>query len=165
MTASDCHPLTEAFLLENLRLNNLPPMKYRHGPWELALARAESLLTVLPADCAEEVAGVIATAFPVLVPVSLTAGLDEVEGRFDLIIGSDLLYDRSASAALAGFIGRHASGRAEVWIVDPDRGNRPVFNRLMSDLGFDRHEERLDRLACPGQLAYKGRMLTYQRPH
>jgi predicted nicotinamide N-methyase len=33
MTASDCHPLTAGFLLENLRLNALPPMKYRRGHW------------------------------------------------------------------------------------------------------------------------------------
>src|SRR5450631_2246961 len=32
-TASDCHPLAEGFLLENLRLNDLAPMKYRHGQW------------------------------------------------------------------------------------------------------------------------------------
>lgn len=141
MTASDCHPLTETFLLENLRLNQLPPMKYRHGPWELARAPGSVL------------AG----------PPRPEAGLDTVAGQFDLIIGSDLLYDRSASVALAGFIGRHAAARAEVWIVDPDRGNRPAFNRLMQALGFDRHEERLDRLASLGQGAYKGRMLTYLR--
>ena len=31
VTASDCHPLAGAFLRENLRLNGLLPMKYRHG--------------------------------------------------------------------------------------------------------------------------------------
>jgi hypothetical protein len=33
MTASDCHPLAAQFLAENLRLNDLAPMKYRHGLW------------------------------------------------------------------------------------------------------------------------------------
>ena len=33
VTASDRHPLTERFLEENLRLNDLAPMKYRHGHW------------------------------------------------------------------------------------------------------------------------------------
>jgi hypothetical protein len=33
VTASDCHPLAESFLKENLRLNDLAPMKYRHGHW------------------------------------------------------------------------------------------------------------------------------------
>jgi methylase of polypeptide subunit release factors len=38
VTASDCHPLTEAFLKENLRLNHLPPMKYRTGNWGRAVS-------------------------------------------------------------------------------------------------------------------------------
>ena len=31
ITASDCHPLAGEFLKENLRLNHLGPMNYRHG--------------------------------------------------------------------------------------------------------------------------------------
>jgi hypothetical protein len=50
-----------------------------------------------------------------------------------------------------------------VWIVDPDRGNRPAFNRLMSAQGFDLNEERLDRPATLDTVAYKGRLLTYRR--
>jgi len=33
----------------------------------------------------------------------------------------------------------------------------------MLALGFERREERLDRLASAGVLAYKGRALLYQR--
>lgn len=33
VTASDRHPLAAAFLLENLRLNALPALPYRHGDW------------------------------------------------------------------------------------------------------------------------------------
>jgi hypothetical protein len=29
---------------------------------------------------------------------------------------------------------------AQVWIVDPDRGNRPAFNRQMAALGFSRQK-------------------------
>jgi predicted nicotinamide N-methyase len=136
ITASDCHPLAGGFLLENLKLNQLLPMKYRHGDW------AEPLLV----EHADE-------------PVPLI-----VAGLFDLIIGSDLLYERDVSGALAGFIGRHAMPAAEVWIVDPDRGNRSAFNRLMSAQGFDMEEERLDRPANLEAQAYKGRLLTYRRP-
>jgi hypothetical protein len=49
----------------------------------------------------------------------------DVHGAFDLIIGSDLLYERDAGGLLAAFIGRHASPAGEVWIVDPDRGKPP----------------------------------------
>jgi predicted nicotinamide N-methyase len=85
------------------------------------------------------------------------------DAPYDLLIGSDLLYDRDAGLALAGFIDRCAAPRAEVWIVDPDRGNRPAFNRRMEALGFERHEERLDRIATDVLPAYKGRLLVFRR--
>ena len=136
VTASDCHPLAERFLQDNLRLNGLAPMCYRHGHWG-APAQAP-----LPAG-------------------AVVAGM--VEGRFDLIIGSDLLYERDADACLASFIASHASAAAEVWIVDPDRGNRPAFNRQMAAQGFQMHEEKLKTVATVGAAAYKGRLLTYRR--
>ncbi len=136
MTASDCHPLTADFLAENLRLNALLPMKYRHGHW------SDDALP--PADQVAQAQAV-------------------VQGRFDLLIGSDLLYERDPAGALAGFIGRHSAPAAEVWIVDPDRGNRAGFIRHMALLGFTLAEQRLDRVAGPDGPAYKGRMMTFLR--
>jgi predicted nicotinamide N-methyase len=130
ITASDCHPLAAGFLRANLRLNGLAPMDYRHGQWNIPVR--------------EHVRG------------GAHHG-SVVRGRFDLIIGSDLLYERDASGGLAAFIGRHASAEAQVWIVDPDRSNRAAFNRQMANEGFSRSEERLDALA------YKGRLITYER--
>ena len=106
-----------SFLGANLRLNGLVPMKYLHGDWASA---------VDPDDAHEGVARAVAG------------------GRFDLIVGSDILYERDVGGELAGFIGRHAEAACEVWVVDPDRGNRPAFNRRMADAGFDLSEERLD---------------------
>jgi predicted nicotinamide N-methyase len=143
ITASDCHPLTAAFLIENLRLNHLPPMKYRHGNWSVPATADVSQVDAH--DDAHD-----------------SAGREIVSGRYDLIIGSDLLYERDANAALAGFIGRHAAPAAEVWIVDPDRGNRAAFNRQMGERGFFMREERLDRLAFDETAAYKGRLLVYR---
>jgi predicted nicotinamide N-methyase len=88
---------------------------------------------------------------------------DRVQGRFDLIIGSDLLYEPDDRAALAAFIGCHASAAAEVWIIDPDRGNRPAFNRQMTAAGFGMREEALSAPALPGVAAFKGRLLVYRR--
>ncbi len=134
VTASDCHPLAEHFLLENLRLNHLPPMTYRHGQW----------------------------GSPGMPPRGGDAGTGHVvEGCYDLIIGSDLLYERDADGALAAFIGAHAAPAAEIWIIDPDRGNRPAFHRAMDGRGFRVDEERIVRPALAGAAAYKGRMLTY----
>jgi predicted nicotinamide N-methyase len=137
MTASDCHPETAGFLLENLRLNGLAPMAYRHGQWGAQPDIQNS-------------------------DIALT-------GQFNLIVGSDILYERDEQGTLAHFIDSHAAPQAEVWVVDPNRGNRAHFNRHMAALGFDLHEIVLDRPAIAavlgdlGQAAYKGRMLTYTR--
>jgi predicted nicotinamide N-methyase len=135
ITASDRHPLAEAFLQANLALNGLGPLRYRHGDWDVAA----------PADA------------PAAVPRC------RVTGHYDLIIGSDLLYERDASATLAAFIGLHSAPAGEVRIVDPDRGNRAAFNRQMAEQGFELREERLDRVATAEAEAYKGRLLTYRR--
>ena len=134
VTASDCHPLAGEFLAENLRLNALAPMKYRHGHW---------------------------SASPLQQQQALDDGQHALRGRFDLIVGSDLLYERD-DGGLARFIGRHAAPGALVWIVDPDRGNRPAFNRHMAAQGFALHEERLDQAAGLDGAAYEGRLLSYR---
>ncbi|WP_421956783.1 class I SAM-dependent methyltransferase [Polaromonas sp.] len=121
ITASDCHPLAAAFLLENLKLNDLPAMKYQTGNW----SRLNPLLT-----------------------------------RFDLIIGSDVLYDREQPQVLSQFIELHANPDVEVLIIDPDRGNRTSFNRKMGLLGYSHTETRVSALPGNGG-AYKGRMLRY----
>ena len=158
MTASDCHPLAGLFLANNLRLNGLAPMKYRHGLW------GEVAHPASPADGGPHL--------PASAPGVQAAhdsghaandGSVDVSGRFDLIMGSDVLYERDDSGGLARFIEDHTLPSAEVWIVDPHRGNRPAFNRRMAHLGFDLSEQRLDRLATPLQTAYRGRMLTYTR--
>src|SRR5450432_1341049 len=83
--------------------------------------------------------------------------------RYDMIIGSDLLYERDVEGDLARFVDRHAKPECEVWIVDPDRGNRPAFNRRMASAGFVLSEERLDAAATATTPAYKGRLLVYDR--
>jgi hypothetical protein len=83
-------------------------------------------------------------------------------GRFDLIVGSDVLYERHQPALLAAFIERHSQVAMEVVLVDPDRGNRASFNRLMDGLGFARGEHKVHHL--PGGVTpYKGRVLSYTR--
>ncbi len=132
VTASDRHPLAERFLKENLRVNQLAPMKYRHGNWALPL----------PKHAVE--------ATP-------------IAGEYDLIIGSDLLYERDDNSDLAGFIARHASADAKVWIIDPNRGNRSAFNRRMAAGGFLMREECIDEAVSMHAPAYKGRCLIYSR--
>ena len=83
-------------------------------------------------------------------------------GKFDLIIGSDLLYERDQPDILSRFIDRHSHNRVEVVIVDPDRGNRARFNRCMKGLGYVHDERRADNQQTDGE-AYKGRFLNYRR--
>lgn len=123
VTASDCHPLTEAFLHANLRLNRLEGLDYRTGNW----ARANPDL-----------------------------------GEFDLIIGSDVLYERNQPEQLAAFIQLHAAAQAEVAIVDPNRGNRNAFHRAMARLGFALTETAIDAPLDDGS-PYRGRLLHYRR--
>ena len=139
VTASDCHPLARAFLDENARLNGLPPLCYRHGLWGRAALREDGL------------------------PV-LTAAKDaQLVGLFDLIVGSDILYERDEAGALASFIHAHAAAQSQVWVVDPNRGNRAAFHKHMTLAGFSLQEQLLDRPAQVDAPAYKGRMLTYTR--
>ena len=123
VTASDCHPLAAAFLVENLRLNRLPAMKYETGDW----SRPNPAL-----------------------------------GLFDLIIGSDLLYDREQPEALSQFIDRHSASAVEVVIADPDRGNQARFKRKMNVLGYSHSEARVWSLPGDGG-PYKGRLHNYRR--
>ena len=59
-------------------------------------------------------------------------------GSFDLIIGSDLLYEPNHAGLLADFVVRHASAICEVILVDPGRGHANQFARLLAPHGFVR---------------------------
>jgi 2-polyprenyl-3-methyl-5-hydroxy-6-metoxy-1,4-benzoquinol methylase len=83
-------------------------------------------------------------------------------GRFDLIIGSDVLYERNHPEQLAEFIERHAEPRIQVLIIDPNRSNRGAFNRAMHLLGFSLVETVI-KLPLSDGSPYRGRLLNYQR--
>lgn len=83
--------------------------------------------------------------------------------QFELIMGSDVLYERDHPADLAHFIHTHAAPRAEVLIVDPDRSNRRRFCLAMGELGFGLHEYPAAPLLENGA-PYKGRFLHFTRP-
>ena len=60
----------------------------------------------------------------------------ETLGRFDLIIGSDLLYERGQPERLGAVIERHALPGAEVLLTDPGRGHSARFSKLLAAQGF-----------------------------
>lgn len=59
-------------------------------------------------------------------------------GHFDLIIGSDLLYERDQPESLANFVDRHCDPvRGRAIVTDPGRRQMARFTRLMRDRGFE----------------------------
>lgn len=123
ITASDCHPLTAAFLADNVLRNDLPVLKYQTGHWgreNLAL------------------------------------------GRFDLIIASDVLYERDQPQTLSQFIHQHSASPVNIMVLDPDRGNRSGFCRRMEALGYTLDLQRAGSTQSTGE-AYKGHFLNFSR--
>lgn len=83
-------------------------------------------------------------------------------GLFDLIIGSDLLYERSHVLPLATFIDQHARQQCEIILVDPGRGHHANFSKRMVELGYAHSQVRTASGATDDQLP-RGRVLTYRR--
>ena len=63
-------------------------------------------------------------------------------GKFDLIIGSDLLYERNHADLLAAFIEEHAASKCEVVLIDPGRKHHGKFTRRLQGFGFDSVKEK-----------------------
>jgi predicted nicotinamide N-methyase len=87
---------------------------------------------------------------------------DATLGRFDLIIGSDILYERDHAALLAQMMLRHAANDAEVLITDPGRGNSGPFTRALADQGYAVSEQR-SRFNEADIAPFRGRLLSYRR--
>lgn len=83
-------------------------------------------------------------------------------GRFDLIIGSDVLYERGQAELLAAFLARHAQPACEVLIADPGRGNGGSFTRALAAQGYVGSEQR-GRMDDDDLPPYRGRLLRYTR--
>ena len=83
-------------------------------------------------------------------------------GRFDLIIGSDILYERDHAERLSALLPRHAQRACEVLITDPGRGNSAPFTRALAAQDFVLVERRcrMDEGDTP---PFRGRLLSYAR--
>lgn len=83
-------------------------------------------------------------------------------GLFDLIIGSDILYEDHHIELLANFIEQHSKPSCEVIIVDPGRGRKNKLSNQMKSFGFTSAQQKpshTDYLAKE----FKGHILTYAR--
>lgn len=87
---------------------------------------------------------------------------DDRLGRFDLIIGSDLLYENEHTDLLANFIGKHSNQKCEVIIVDPGRGRKSKFSKKLLEYGYESscsRPENTDYLNSE----FKGHILKFVR--
>lgn len=83
-------------------------------------------------------------------------------GHFDLIIGSDLLYEDQHISLLARFINRHANPNCKVILVDPGRGRKNKISDKMLKFGFTSQHikpEQTDYLEQP----FKGHIIKFTR--
>jgi len=90
------------------------------------------------------------------------AGPNPLLGRFDLIVGSDLLYERGHPALLSGFLACHTESAARVILADPGRSRCGQFGSQMSAEVYRRTEARFH---CDGDTNGKlsGRMMSFAR--
>ncbi|SMF14216.1 Predicted methyltransferase [Alteromonadaceae bacterium Bs31] len=68
-------------------------------------------------------------------------------GKFDLIIGSDLLYEREHVELLSRYIDCHMNERGKFLLIDPGRRTARKIKRAMEKLGFSNQTTRLSHEA------------------
>lgn len=83
-------------------------------------------------------------------------------GKFDLIIGSDLLYESVHADLLSKFIDNHAKSQCEIIIIDPGRPYRGLFRKRMHDLGYSSSYLSLSDKSIR-MLEYKGQALYFRK--
>jgi predicted nicotinamide N-methyase len=90
------------------------------------------------------------------------AGPNPTLGRFDLIIGSDLLYERGHPGLLAGFLASHAKHAAQILLADPGRDRCGQFGSRMALQGYQRTEKRM-AFAASDAGPHRGRIMSFVR--
>lgn len=99
------------------------------------------------------------------IPYVRTGWADETTdlGEFDLIIGSDILYEQEHAELLSAFINQHAKDHCEVIIVDQGRGHHARFSKKMVKLGFSHSQSRPENTDYLAKSLPKGQVLRYLR--
>ena len=90
-------------------------------------------------------------------------GPNPLLGRYDLILGSDLLYERDHATLLAGFIALHTHPASQVLIADPGRGYVSTFSALMANLGYVRSAKAMAMANSIGMPDSRGQLFSFLR--
>lgn len=99
---------------------------------------------------------------PIKFRVAQWSGPNPELGCFDLIIGSDVLYQRDHADLLAGFFAEHANPHAEILITDPGRNHGNALSRALEAQGYSCTQERR-RFEASETAPFRGRLLGYRR--
>lgn len=99
---------------------------------------------------------------PIAFRIAQWSGPNPELGLFDLIIGSDVLYQRDHAELISGFLAKHAKPVAEILITDPGRNHGNALNRAMAAQGYECAEERR-RFEAGESPPFRGRLLRYRR--
>ncbi|WP_163937310.1 methyltransferase [Paraferrimonas sp. SM1919] len=83
-------------------------------------------------------------------------------GLFDLIIGSDLLYEDDHVELVGNFINKHAKQECEVIIVDPGRGRKNKLTQKMEGFGYRSSHLRPNDTDYLAEV-FKGYILNFER--
>jgi predicted nicotinamide N-methyase len=87
---------------------------------------------------------------------------NEQLGLFDLVIGSDILYERDHPAQVGAFLLRHTQPVAEILVADPGRGRCGQLTRRLAAAGFSMTEQH-QRFGPEETPPFRGRIVTYRR--
>ena len=82
--------------------------------------------------------------------------------KFDLIIGSDLLYEPNHPALLSAFINHHAALNVQVILTDPGRQGANKFTQKMELLGYSSSRKTVAPQLI-GEALYRGKELHFRR--
>ena len=85
-------------------------------------------------------------------------------GRFDLIIGSDLLYERNHPALLASFLAGHAKATCQILLTDPGRNRCGEMSAKLTSQGYGCTDMHLE-LSEPHNPSLRGHLLNFVRCH
>ncbi len=99
-----------------------------------------------------------------IIPFIRTGWNDPISnlGLFDVIIGSDLLYESEHVDLLSEFINQHAALHCDIILVDPGRGHHAKFSKKMIALGYS-HNQRKVETNMTTNTTFNGQVLTYSR--
>ena len=90
------------------------------------------------------------------------AGPNPDLGRFGLIIGSDVLYERDHVALLSAFLAEHAEPDCEILITDPGRNHANALTGALARQGY-RCDQQRRAFHADDKPPFRGRLLHYHR--